>query len=163
MSLEIEKKFLVSEVPDNLVILKKYEIYQMYLATGTEEVRIRARFENGTPDYTLTTKSGEGLVRTEVCTLITGNTYMQLAEKSDKYGLAKYRTVIAYGDHELELDTYMNGDLNGLKVVEVEFKSVEEANAFTPPDWFGKDVTEDASYKNQSLWEDIQSAKGIRR
>jgi len=34
---------------------------------------------------------------------------------------------------------------------EVEFDSVEEANAFTPPAWFGKEVTEDGSFTNAAL------------
>ena len=36
--------------------------------------------------------------------------------------------------------------------VEVEFESLEEAESFTPPEWFGKDVSEDNRYKNSSLY-----------
>jgi CYTH domain-containing protein len=38
-----------------------------------------------------------------------------------------------------------------LVVVEVEFASVDEALAFSPPDWFGPDVTGDSRYRNAAL------------
>ena len=34
---------------------------------------------------------------------------------------------------------------------EVEFDSLEEANAFIPPAWFDKDVTDDPSYANSNI------------
>ena len=33
----------------------------------------------------------------------------------------------------------------------VEFESVEEANAFTAPEWFGEDVTNDGRYHNSNM------------
>jgi CYTH domain-containing protein len=36
-------------------------------------------------------------------------------------------------------------------LVEVEFASVDEANAFIAPDWFGEDVTEDGRYHNSYM------------
>ena len=42
-------------------------------------------------------------------------------------------------------------DLKGLVIVEVEFDSIEEANAFTSPDWFGEDVTNSGKYHNSYL------------
>ena len=38
-------------------------------------------------------------------------------------------------------------------MVEVEFESIEQANTFTPPDWFGKEVTNDHRYHNSYLSE----------
>jgi CHAD domain-containing protein len=49
-----------------------------------------------------------------------------------------------------ELDVY-RGSLKGLRVVEVEFPSVEASAAFTAPAWFGAEVTTDPAYKNQAL------------
>ena len=49
-----------------------------------------------------------------------------------------------------ELDIF-KGDLDSLKLVEVEFCSVEEANNFIPPEWFGKDVTTDGRYHNSYI------------
>ena len=38
-----------------------------------------------------------------------------------------------------------------LSLVEVEFDSVDAANEFTAPDWFGEDVTESGKYHNSYL------------
>ena len=38
-----------------------------------------------------------------------------------------------------------------LIIVEVEFSSIEEANSFVPPDWFGEDVTNSILYHNSYL------------
>ena len=43
------------------------------------------------------------------------------------------------------------GELAPLKFAEVEFTSVEEAENFAAPDWFGEDVTFDARYQNSNL------------
>ena len=44
-----------------------------------------------------------------------------------------------------------HGSLAPLVLAEVEFPTVEEANAFVPPDWFGADVTMDGRYHNSYL------------
>jgi CYTH domain-containing protein len=36
-------------------------------------------------------------------------------------------------------------------VVEVGFADLDDAHAFTPPDWFGADVTENKRYKNSAF------------
>ena len=57
---------------------------------------------------------------------------------------------IAYGAAMVEVDEY-EGDLRGLLVAEVEFDDEAASDAFTPPDWFGPEVTEDDRYKNRAL------------
>ena len=36
-------------------------------------------------------------------------------------------------------------------MAEVEFPTEEAALAFTPPDWFGEDVTDDSRYHNSNM------------
>jgi CYTH domain-containing protein len=38
-----------------------------------------------------------------------------------------------------------------LSVAEVEFDTEEAADTFEPPAWFGREVTDDARFKNQRL------------
>jgi CYTH domain-containing protein len=52
-----------------------------------------------------------------------------------------------------ELDVYA-GALAGLTVVEVEFPSRGEAEAFQPPDWFGDELTGDPAWSNAALARD---------
>ena len=47
-----------------------------------------------------------------------------------------------------DLDLFDDRDL---RLVEVEFQSVEEAEAFVPPAWFGEDVTGNPAYSNNVL------------
>ena len=59
--------------------------------------------------------------------------------------LTKTRYVIE--DIRAELDIYPSD----LVIVEVEFASLEEAEAFTPPSWFGEEVTGNKQYSNAQL------------
>jgi CYTH domain-containing protein len=43
------------------------------------------------------------------------------------------------------------GHLAGFSYVEVEFSTVEKAKGFVPPDWFGREVTEDARFSYGTL------------
>ena len=56
-------------------------------------------------------------------------------------------------DPAIELDVY-TGALEGLRVAEVEFPDDAAADAFEPPAWFGREVTDDARYKNRALARD---------
>ena len=49
-----------------------------------------------------------------------------------------------------EVDLY-EGSLSGLMTTEVEFPSLEAAEQFVPPEWFGRDVSGEKAYKNTSL------------
>jgi CYTH domain-containing protein len=48
------------------------------------------------------------------------------------------------------LDVYA-GALENLIVAEVEFLSIQEAERFIPPTWFGVEVTMDVRFKNRCL------------
>jgi CYTH domain-containing protein len=51
---------------------------------------------------------------------------------------------------QAEVDDY-TGDLAGLVVVEIEFDDEQAARAFTPPAWFGPELTGEPAYANRSL------------
>ena len=50
----------------------------------------------------------------------------------------------------IELDVF-DGELSPLVLAEVEFPDEETALSFTPPDWFGEDVTFSGKYHNSYL------------
>ena len=66
--------------------------------------------------------------------------------------ITKKRYVIPLDTENLkaELDIF-EGRHEGLRIVEVEFESEEQANRFAPPAWFGEDVTFDGRYHNSHL------------
>jgi CYTH domain-containing protein len=53
--------------------------------------------------------------------------------------------------------------MEGLVLAEVEFPSREKSEEFEPPDWFGKEVTEDIRYKNQNLAQKDVPKDGVMR
>lgn len=143
--LEIENKFLVSELP-NLSDYIFDEIEQGYLSF-VPEIRIRRKGEK----YYITEK-GEGTqTRLETETEIDGTAYSILSNLIQGRIIRKTRYKIPLKDSLIaELDIY-HDDLEGLSTVETEFCSEKQAKEFIKPDWFGEDITENKEYKNKNL------------
>lgn len=148
---EIERKFLVRHLPENLENYNHDEIRQGYLVLGKDgsEARIRERGD----EYTMTVKSKGDLSRGEWETPITKEQFDTLWPATAGKRVEKIRFSIPGPDGmTIELDIY-TGELAGLISAEVEFTDEEKAGAFTTPDWFGEDVTDIKAMKNQSLAE----------
>lgn len=145
---EIERKFLVKSLPENLEQYSSKEITQGYIAVSEDGTEIRLR-KKGDKHFQ-TVKSGGGKVRTEVEIEITKEQFDSLWGTTEGKRIEKIRYVIPHEGAKIELDVY-HGKLEGLTTVEVEFDSVEASDGFDPPEWFGREVTEDRKYKNQSL------------
>lgn len=144
--MEIERKYLVKEIPSNLDQYESKKIAQGYLCT---EPVVRIRRSNN--DYYMTYKGDGLMVREEYNLPLTEEAYTHLRPKIDGLLIAKTRYLIPLNDKlTAELDIFEE-DLKGLVIVEVEFDSIEEANAFTSPDWFGEDVTNSGKYHNSYL------------
>jgi adenylate cyclase len=143
---EVERKFLVSEPPD-LDASVSDEIEQGYLATGSEgEVRLRRTGDR----LVLTAKRGVGLSRGEAEVGLDREAFDRLWPLTEGRRLRKRRHLIPDAALTIELDVY-EGELEGLIVAEVEFRTEEEARSFEPPEWLGEDVTGDRRYLNQTL------------
>lgn len=142
--MEIERKFLIKELPD-LTKFENKHITQGYLNTNPV-VRIR---EDG-DKYYLTYK-GKGLLAREEANLpLTKEAFEHLIVKSDGKIIRKTRYLIPLDPYTIELDVF-EGDHAPLIMAEVEFPSIEEANAFVAPEWFGEDVTQDSRYHNSNM------------
>lgn len=143
--MEIERKFLVKALPDDLPEYPHERIEQAYLCTDPV-VRVRRYGE----EFWLTCK-GKGLLSREEFELpLSGESYRHLLGKTDGLMIEKERWRIPWKGYTIELDVF-SGALAPLMLAEVEFPSEEEALAFTPPEWFGREVTWDAAYSNASL------------
>ena len=144
--MEIERKFLVKTIPDNLSEYKCRIIEQAYLCT---EPVVRVRKDND--EYYLTYK-GRGLMAREEYNLpFTNESYQHLLAKADGNIITKKRYEIPDGTGKtIELDIF-EGVFSGTVVAEVEFETIEEANSYTAPSWFGKDVTNDTAYHNSNM------------
>ncbi len=156
---EIERKFLVSELPDDLESHPSEPIEQGYIVVeGSAEVRIRRRGRpagagEGRSDARdrLTIKSGSGGVRVEEEFEIDDRRSASLWPLSEGRRVSKTRYRLPGEDGlTIELDIYA-GDLSGLLTAEVEFSSEAASREFDPPDWFGRELTGDHRYANRSL------------
>ena len=144
---EVERKFLLDTLPDDIEQQPNNLIRQGYVVTdASNEVRVRAKGEN----YYLTIKQGSGLSRNEVEMAISEDQFNTLWELTVDKRVEKIRYDYQGPASLIEIDIYNNG-LSPLKVAEVEFSSVEESRHFIPPSFFGREVTEDKLYKNAAL------------
>ena len=144
--MEIERKFLIHTLPENLDTYPHKEIEQGYI---NREPVVRIRRSDDT--YILTCK-GQGLmVREEFELPLTKEAFEHMKPKTDGIFIEKTRYLIPYdGKLTIELDVF-HGQLAPLVLAEVEFSSIEEADAFVPPVWFGEDVTNTPKYHNSNL------------
>ncbi|REK71406.1 CYTH domain-containing protein [Paenibacillus paeoniae] len=165
MALEIERKFLLPRFPkaeieaNELVIRSEQRIEQTYLAIDeNEELRVRrlTDLETGQVTHTHTFKSGNGLVREEVEYGISADIYAQIVSAFGFTPLTKNRITATWNGRTIEIDNY---DQIHLSVLEVEFPSLEEANAFQAPEWFGEDISSQKQYSNKTVWKQLQGEK----
>jgi predicted adenylyl cyclase CyaB len=146
---EIERKFKVKGLPENLESYPKKSVRQGYISILDDGTEIRVRHKN--EKYYKTIKSGIRVSREETENEITQEEFEKLWLETEGRRIEKTRYEITLADGNLaELDIY-GGELEGLMVVEVEFSDENKAHEFIPPEWFGEDVTDNSSYKNASL------------
>jgi CYTH domain-containing protein len=145
---EIERKFLVSAMPGDrgpgTVIAQGY----LPLASDDTELRVRRKGDA----TVLTVKRGSGLDRGEEEVAISTEAFDALWPLTEGRRIEKRRYEIPHAGAIIELDEF-GGELEGLLLGEVEFDAKEASERFGPPDWLGREVTDDPSYANRSLAE----------
>ena len=149
MGQEIERKFLIKELPENLNEYKCHAMVQGYLNTSPV---VRVRKEDDT--YYLTYKGGGLLSRTEYNLPLNEESFNHLVKKADGHVISKKRYEIPYSledaSYAIELDIF-EPPFAPLIMAEVEFDNEDAANAFPIPEWFDKEVTYDPQYHNSNL------------
>ena len=140
---EIERKFLIedkADIPTNILLFNSSKRYEQYYILSDPEIRIRS-IDN--EEFKFTIKSDVFLTREEFEVDIPEEIFNIL--KGKYVGCIKKTRYFING---FELDIYDDFEF---ATVEVEFESEEEANAFVPPEWFGKDITDNKHFKNKNL------------
>lgn len=150
--MEIERKYLVATLPDNLEAYPHVEIEQSYLCTSPT-LRIRRMGDA----FILTVKenvctNSTAIHNREEEFALSKESYHRLRAKCEGITVCKTRYRVPLGDSGLtaELDIF-HGQHEGLQLVEVEFPNSIAADNFVPPIWFGKDVSGDPNYRNSRL------------
>ena len=148
--LEIERKFLVREMPRGLERLPQREIEQGYLVVNKNaQVRLRRA---GRQCY-LTFKRDAVVGREEREMKLTAPQFELLWPATAGARLTKTRYDAPFRKLTIEIDVY-RGSNAGLVVAEVEFPDQATAEKFSPPAWLGAEITGERRYSNVRLARD---------
>lgn len=140
---EIERKYLITE--EDFSEYPHTDIVQGYLSISPE-IRIR----NANNQCFITYKSDGDLVRDEEERPISLEVFNILKMMIIGNFIYKTRYHVPIDNHLAEVDIFKE-QLQGLKTVEVEFSSLEDALSFPKPSWFLEEITDDPKYKNKNL------------
>lgn len=165
--IEIERTYLVKNVPGFAVSCNKSEIKQGYFSGLPSPLRIRQKDNYFELTKKFPKNSGDQSTHEEINLPIKGEEFDRLWPLAVR-SLEKTRYFVPLLSGLVgELDVF-HGKLAGLVFVEVEFISREQMGTFQPPDWFGADVTDEDFSVNSFLAgssynavRDLISAKGI--
>lgn len=137
--LEIERTFLAKYLPTDLKNFPSHEILDCYIPKGAAHAKLRIRKSDD--KYTLTKKVqvSEGDASVQMEHNIDLNEEEFLAFKNIPSDQAHK---IRYYYNNAEIDVFLD-DLEGLVLVDFEFKSIEEQLNFVMPDFCLAEVTED--------------------
>lgn len=160
MNQEIERKFAVRYLPENIKVERIEKIEQVFIYKDIKtSIRIRKIEENHKLYYiyTLKTKSGIQQDKTgkqsnlyEIENEITKEEYEELKQKKISNIINKIRMVIPIQSNlKVEIDIY-EGYLQGFLTAEVEFPNEEVSNMFIKPDWLGEELGY-KEFSNQKL------------
>ena len=153
MKQEIERKYAVNYLPEDLEITNIEDIEQAFIYRDINTViRIR-KIQNRKKNwleciYTVKTKGDIDYNKNfekvaniyEIENSIQESEYNELIENKISNVIKKTRLVIPIDDNlNVEMDVYY-GYLEGLLTAEVEFPNEETANHFKKPEWLGEEI-----------------------
>jgi CYTH domain-containing protein len=145
---EIERRFLIKQLPGNIQECKKVSIIQGYL-NDKRMTRYRKEVHAGNIAYMKAWKVGTGIERLEYEQEI-GPVAFKKRWKEISCSLAKTRYLMPYGECVIEVNIFL-GVLYEYIHAEVEFPSRQAADAFVAPEWFDCEVTDDEQHGNYWL------------
>lgn len=161
--MEIERKWKMEQAPE-LPERCHLRVEQSYLSLSPE-VRVR-RYEDlsrpGEYRYDLTIKSEGTLAREEIIKELTWEEYGILTGMLDCPPIIKDYTNYSLGEYVLEFSVVDPGREGGFSYAEVEFPTIQAAERFRAPEWFGREMTYETPYKMKNYWRDTR-LKGTQR
>lgn len=142
---EIERKFLIKKMPD-LSNLKSvfYERYYVYCSNDIE-----MRVQKKSDKYEIERKeiiNGLKAIKTKL--KISKMEFEELRKHGAGVILRESYSIDSNPDVSIKL---YHGKYEGLKKVEVEFSTEEEARKFKIPDWYGEEITESVISRDSKL------------
>ena len=145
---EIERKYLIKQLPEKLKRHRHWPIEQGYLATEPAGRQVRLRKKGKTAS--LTFKVGRGAHREEREIKLSPKQFAALWPATVGRRLYKLRYEMPWKNFLIEIDIYRRKH-KGLVVTEVEFPDRTACRKFKAPAWFGREVTGNKRYSNVRL------------
>lgn len=148
--MEIERRWKIAGFPENLPLLRQAHMRQGYIATAPV-VRIRTDGAR----YVLCFKGKGTLAREEIETDIDAETFRRLEAFIGKPLVSKDYRVYALPDGRRLEVSLVDEDLpTCFFYAEVEFDTVEQAQAYVPPADIGlqEEMTEDRGFSMSAYW-----------
>ncbi len=155
MKKEIERKYDIKYIPENIKIDTIQEIEQMFIYKDENTVirirKIQTKLKNKKTiiEYIYTVKTKGDIQydknqlianKYEIENNITKELYEKLALKRISNIINKTRVIIPIQNElKVEIDIYYDY-LQGFLTAEVEFPNEEDANNFKKPNWIGKEI-----------------------
>lgn len=144
MEIELEKTYLLKYEPDNLGKSPSCEIIDIYFPEEAVHPVLRLRSRDGRK-FEMTKKfciNGDNSEQEEHTIILSEKEFNSLAKSGGK----KIRKIRHYYDlpdgRKCEVDIFLD-KLKGLAVVDFEFKTREEKERFSPPDFCLVEITPD--------------------
>ena len=147
MSLEIERKFLVSSDAWQVDAGPGRALKQTYLAT-TDKASVRVRIVDGDEAWLTIKSSDTGLIRSEFEYAIPIAQAMELLPLGQGTPIEKVRYPVQVGDVAWDVDVF-EGANAGLVLAEIEL--ADEHQRLELPVWVGEEVTGKSQYYNSNL------------
>ncbi len=141
--IELENTYLMKKIPEGLFDCGHKEVVDVYLPITSNHPVMRLR-KNG-DDFELTkkypVKEGDASQQAEETIILDQGEFDMLNTLEGKR-VHKVRYYYDHKGHLAEVDVF-KGDLEGLIVVDFEFDTVEDKDAFMMPDFCLVDVTQE--------------------
>ena len=147
MATEIERKFLLKDDSWKELADEGTKYSQGYLL-GSEQASVRVRIQ-GDKAFLNIKSATIGITRQEFEYEIPLDEATEMLDTlCDKPLISKTRFHLRNENHLWEIDVF-EGDNKGLVVAEIELS--DKNDAFSKPDWLGKEVSDDVRYYNTCL------------
>lgn len=147
MELELERTYLLRELPEGFKNCKSSEIIDVYIPAAEEHPILRIRKKGDVFEITKKSpiKSKDSSEQSETTISLTKEEFEELGQLKGK----RFRKIRYYCPFEnnirMELDVYLD-DLLGLAMVDFEFDSIKEKNNFLMPSFCLADVTQEKDF-----------------
>lgn len=148
--LEIERKYLLSALPDRVRSAPSRQIQQGWLPGRLLRERLRRVRDDGGERFYRTIKTGAGLARVEIEEETTAAVFHAMWPLTEGCRISKRRYIVHEGDLAWEVDDFEGRDL---VMAEVELASTDQEVPI--PAWLRevlvREVTEEGAYTNLAL------------